>query len=363
MRSPPCIVVLCGEVASGKTTLARELASLKTDEPESELWCVSIDGIYASMNAAAARSAADFDALQWKQARRVAMECVESLLDWFGADERETVSSLLSCSELQHHVDAGGVVRGGGGGVGSSASSDGDASLATRLTVVVDDNMYYRSMRRAYYCAARKRGAGFLQVLCEAPASVRAARNAARATPVPIAVAERVAALLAVERPDPATRAWERNTVTLATDGGGGGGDDAVAMALAMPCRVGSAASVWRAVAAARAAPLVDPTGEELAAEERRAEARRVLIANVVHSADKLLRREVTRAIKACVTAAEKKVLAPQCNAARKAILASLRDGTFTFDGGAEDAEEEEGGGCGDALEAEVVRAFAAEIK
>ena len=89
------------------------------------------------------------------------------------------------------------------------------AAQRRRLVLVLDDNMYYASMRREAYQLAARHGVGYGCVHVATPLDVALAQNKAR--PAGQAVSEEVIRRMhtKLQVPDPATRSWEANTVTI----------------------------------------------------------------------------------------------------------------------------------------------------
>lgn len=178
------ILVLCGLPGAGKSHWARRLQSFapssssrKEGEDEVRVRHVEFDAVEAGLLREASKNDDDDDdSLNiWHRARLRALEQAEGIL-------REEAP---------------------------------ERAASRRLVLVLDDNMYYASMRREAYQLAARHGVGYGCVHVATPLEVALAQNKAR--PPGQAVSEEVIRRMhtKLQVPDPATRSWEANTVTI----------------------------------------------------------------------------------------------------------------------------------------------------
>ena len=180
------ILVLCGLPGAGKSHWARRLQTSasspssrkegKEEEDEVRVRHVEFDAVEAGLLRGASENDDDESSLDiWHRARARALEQAEGIL-------REEAP---------------------------------ESAASRRLVLVLDDNMYYASMRREAYQLAARHGVGYGCVHVATSVEVALAQNKAR--PPGQAVSEDVIRRMhtKLQVPDPATRSWEANTVTI----------------------------------------------------------------------------------------------------------------------------------------------------
>lgn len=173
------ILVMCGLPGAGKSYWASRLhasaISRKEDEAgfDDEVRYVEFDAVEAGLLREASGNDNSDPLDIWHNARVMALEQAQSIL-------REEV-----------------------------------AERRRRVVVVLDDNMYYASMRREAYQLAARHGVGYGCMHVATPLDVALAQNKAR--PAGRSVTEEVIRRMhtKLQVPDPNTRSWEANTVTI----------------------------------------------------------------------------------------------------------------------------------------------------
>lgn len=172
-------VVLCGVPAAGKSTLA---VGLERAAGAGGIAClrVSFDEVVAA-GATESEPPPDFDPVEWRRERVVALGQVEAALQKGGA--------------------SAGLALPGAGSPG--------------LVVIVDDNMFYRSMRRVIFRMCRQHASAFLVVHLRVSPGVAVERNRARAgrARVPDAAFQRMVA--AFQPPASGGCGWERHALEV----------------------------------------------------------------------------------------------------------------------------------------------------
>lgn len=173
--SCPCICVLSGIPAAGKTSLTRALVQefqQQQQPPAAPSLNVCFDEIYEARLKPPA-SASSFSPDDWQAARQEA--------------QRRTSTFLQECSS---------------------------SSPTTPGFVLVDDNMHYRSMRFEYFRVAQRASASFVQLHVHCATDEARRRNAQRSgfARVPEASFDRL--LEQFEAPDPQRFFFERQTLS-----------------------------------------------------------------------------------------------------------------------------------------------------
>ena len=286
------VAAMHGLVGVGKSTLCERLRRSYEEHNfhnRLHLWIVNYDDIVERTRKSSPNGAYDVDA--WKSAREKILDFIRRLI------KRE--ASSCDMTGLLNSIDGHIVV--------SSDSSSETSRSDDRHVVVLDDNMYYRSMRYGVYKICRDHGAAFAQIHVTADANIARKRNAARKTPVPTAVLERLATL--AEPPDPRAHRWERHTIAVPSD---------------VPTSV-----VWEALRKAWDDPPVPGLSEEdiEAAAARSEKDRDRTLRSAVHSLDNLLRKRIGLRMQSTgpSTKATKRGLAKRLNEFRKRTMETFR--------------------------------------
>ena len=174
--------------------------------------------------------------------------------------------------------------------------------------VIIDDNNYYRSMRYSYFQLARKHQLGYCQFYLNAPESLARSRNAQR--PQSQRVPEDVIYKMneKMEPPNPLKNYWEQFSFSIA---------------------IGDMTSVFDLckdmLLTASRHPVQQLEPEELT-ETRKNENRAKCNANVIHQADKILRKKVSENLKS-IEKANIKAEAKKQNETKDVVLEDLRTG------------------------------------
>ncbi|XP_063884926.1 L-seryl-tRNA(Sec) kinase-like [Scylla paramamosain] len=177
----------------------------------------------------------------------------------------------------------------------------------SKYVILLDDNFYYRSMRYEYFQLARRHSAAFCQLYLHCSMEEAVLHNDMREERVPTGVVTAMAERL--QAPQAHLHPWEANTCVLNTG-------------------VGQVSEALDAIIQSfqqGLTPLQDR-------EQEVAEARRRCSESVVHQADLCLRAIVKHLVKEQLQQVDKRSspasqVAAHINAARQAVLASLRSG------------------------------------
>lgn len=198
-----------------------------------------------------------------------------------------------------------------------------EAAERRRLVLVLDDNMYYASMRRGAYQLAARHGVGYGCVHVATPLDVALAQNKARSAGQ--AVTEEVIRRMhtKLQVPDPATRSWEANTVTIG-EATTSETQDAEAETLRR---------IWAVVERGWATPAIVqmPSAEEEAAKE---EDRQRTRESVLHATELTLRKIIGTAMQLAraggrVVIENVSGLGPRFSAAKAVVMREVGEGSM----------------------------------
>lgn len=237
MNKSVCIVVLTGLPATGKTSLARKLYRFLSAK-DCVVQCVSFDELVTlEKQSEIAQSTAS----------ETTRECRLLM--------KNTVESFVTCYEF-----------------------------SLKRIVIVDDNNYYRSMRYEYYQLAAQHCVGYLQVFVRSDVDVAISSNGRRPAKerVPSAVIAQMHAKFEVPR-----EAWE-NCVTVESE---------------EVCNQSAAEflnpiqSIWNRIQESIQNPVLSLLYIE-EKKEKSEQSRMCNNRNVLHTIDKILRKQISRLIR-----------------------------------------------------------------
>ena len=186
-------------------------------------------------------------------------------------------------------------------------------SIKKNEVVIIDDNNYYHSMRYAYFQLARKHGLGYCQFYLNVSQSLARSRNAQR--PQSQRVPEEVISKMAekMEGPDPLKNSWEQFSFSISVK------DDEQS-------ELNTVLEMCKEMLMTASKHPVSPLESEEVKEARKIENRAKCNANVIHQADKILRKNVSEKLKS-VEKTNIKTEAKKLNEAKDVVLEDLRTG------------------------------------
>lgn len=291
-----CLLLFCGLPGAGKTSFARSIRTILhkqgySDIPDAEAsssvnrqWqCLHVS--YDELLPSAVEKCliesdhrSEHTNSQWKDFRRKIVRCVEKSIREIklripagqteGSTE-DTIEGMSHCQReqpdetlWQHYTTVTGCVH---------LFHDG-MSKDTKFVILMDDNMYYRSMRYEYYQLARDYEIGFAEIYIPCDTTEALARNARRQDPVADDVI--VAMAKKMEPPNP-EEPFEENCLIWKHD----------------ELKTENICCIMNLLSHAMAHPVQGLSTEDTAERE---DSRIVCSANILHQADRMLRKLVT---------------------------------------------------------------------
>lgn len=184
--------------------------------------------------------------------------------------------------------------------------------LESQVVLLVEDNFYYSSMRYKWFQVCRKYNLGFCQVFLDCPLDIACKRNITRMTKVPENVIHIMSEKLEV--PDVKKNQWEKFSFVYNTTKG------------YETFPINEVIELIRAAANNRPEPV-------LYVSEQKREAQVICSQNVIHQADKILRRLTGQVIKQVLkenrSKEDIKLLTSNINQVRQKLLKDLSEGTL----------------------------------
>lgn len=294
--APPCVCVLCGLPAAGKSTLARSVCGVSAERgwrcavlPYDEL--IPEGAFHAKAARDGCRDQQDAQT-EWKSHRQALLQCLDQALTGAkpGVVGEPPTPAMVDHEAWRRCTD--------------SLSLGGDTSP---LLIVLDDNFYYPSMRHEVYQLARKHSLGFCQVYLKCPVESCVSRNQRRSRPLPTSVILEMSKRL--EPPNPQRNSWEKNSITLNSD-----------CLSEMDIE-----SLLEFISSALSNPLIQVEDNT---EQKEADRLKCAV-SVVHQADQVCRRLVSEAMKTArenqVPPEQMRFLASEMNESKTKFLHHLR--------------------------------------
>ena len=179
--------------------------------------------------------------------------------------------------------------------------------------VIIDDNNYYQSMRYSYFQLARKHRLGYCQFYLDAPLALAQSRNDMRQPDerVPDQIIIQMSEKL--EAPNPLKNSWEQFSFVISVS-------DTVDLKSTLEM------SLHMIILSSKSPVTGLQASSEESDETRKSEARAKCNASVIHQADKILRKQVSKNLKE-ISKEQMKDEAKRLNVIKDEVLEDLRTG------------------------------------
>ena len=276
------LVLVMGLPASGKTSLCKKLLSLNFNSTDLKIVHICYDSLI-SIEDQITYATEDNNESKWKKARKDVVDLVEDLI--LGLKNEEMTVGV------------------------SRFFSDHSDIKRTRFLILIDDNLYYKSMRYDYYKIARENGLGFIQVMMKSDIDTSQKRNKERESLIPDEVISKMASRF--EEPT-LSNSWDNSTIFIEE------------------YTEQSTISIWDELIKS----LDNPVKPLQMNEEETIEAQIKCAKNVIHQADLILRKLVSKSMKEYTKQSSENKLKPpyeKFNSIRQLILSKMAESTLNL--------------------------------